>query len=291
VFLLHIYTKIRGGKVLKILLQDKLIFRNEATVDIEDRGYQFGDGVYEVIKVYDGKPFYLNKHLDRLERSALEIKLALPFAIDVIRDNLLELVKETSLIEGHIYLQITRGTSERTHHFPTNTESVFVAYTKKTNRPISQQQNGIKTILTEDIRWLRCDIKSLNLLGNVLAKQQAKESGADEAIFHRGDTVTEGSSTNLFIIKDRIIYTHPANNLILNGITRDVCFEIIENSNYKINQETFSVKDLLAADEVFVTSTTMEIVPVVQIDNKLVGDGNPGIITRSLQSEFEEYIS
>lgn len=273
-----------------VLFQKELIDREDAKVDIEDRGYQFGDGIYEVIKVYNGKPFTMAEHMKRLVRSANELQLTLPYAIEQIEAKLTELIEVNQLTNGHVYMQITRGVSERVHNFPSISTSMLVAYTKETNRPISDQENGIKTILMEDIRWLRCDIKSLNLLGNVLAKQKAKENGAVEAILHRGETVTEGSSSNLFIVKDGVLYTHPKTNLILPGITRDVTLQLAEKINVTVVERAFTVDELLHADEAMITSTTMEITPVVMVDEQELADGKPGEITKQLQAEFNGLI-
>jgi D-alanine transaminase len=271
---------------MKILFQENFVHREDAKVDIEDRGYQFGDGIYEVIKVYNGKAFTFKEHMKRLVRSAAEMRLSLPYPIDQIKENLLKLIEKNQLINGHVYLQITRGVSERVHQFPNSPSSMLVAYTKETERPIAQQKNGIVTVLTEDIRWLRCDIKSLNLLGNVFAKQKAKENGADEAILHRGETITEGSSSNLFIVKDNVLYTHPKTNLILPGITRDVCIALAEKLGISLVEKAFTKEDLLQADEAMITSTTMEITPVIKVDQERIGNGKPGEITKSLQAEF-----
>jgi D-alanine transaminase len=276
---------------MKILFQDNFIAREDAKVDIEDRGYQFGDGIYEVIKVYNGKPFTFIEHMKRLERSADELHLSLPYSVQQIEENILELIEKNQLVNGHVYLQITRGVSERVHNFPERSTSMLVAYTKEAGRPIKQHEHGIKTVLTDDIRWLRCDIKSLNLLGNVLAKQKAKDQGAVEAIFHRGETVTEGSSSNLFIVKDGIMYTHPKTNLILHGITRDVCIQLANNLDVQIVEKAFTIDELLQADEVMITSTTMEITPVVKVDEQDIANGYPGEVTKRLQVEFNKLIN
>lgn len=273
-----------------IIFQNVLMNREEAVVDIEDRGYQFGDGVYEVIRVYDGEFFAFQEHIERLERSTGEIRLAMPMPASELKDQLVQLVEKNELANGFVYLQITRGTAPRTHHFPEHRNSILTAYTKVMERPLRQLKNGISTILADDIRWLRCDIKSLNLLGNVLAKQDAKDLGCTEAIFHRGETVTEGSSSNVFIVKDGVLRTHPANNLILNGITRLKVFEMAAQLGIEIEEQSFTVDELFAADEVFITSTTSEITPVVRIGESLIGRGNPGEVTERLQAAFEKAI-
>src|SRR5690625_1818359 len=205
---------------MKVLFNDKFIERDNAKVDIEDRSYQFGDGIYEVVGVYSGKLFKMKEHLKRLERSANELNISLPYSLEIIERKIEELRSLNNLENGIIYFQISRGTAQRNHNFPSvETKPVFVAYTKEMDQPVEQQNEGVSCILTEDIRWLRCDIKTLNLLGSVLAKQKAIESNCYEAILVRGKTVTEGSSANLFIVRDNRLYTHPANNYILSGIS------------------------------------------------------------------------
>ncbi|SFS59581.1 D-amino-acid transaminase [Marininema halotolerans] len=275
---------------MKVLMNDQITKRNDIIIDIEDRGYQFGDGVYEVIRVYNGNAFYLQEHITRLIRSASELKMTLPYNEERLLTLLNQLVAENQLIEGNIYLQVSRGVAPRSHQFPEHSEAVLIAYTYKAARPLSLLQNGVSTILTEDIRWLRCDIKSLNLLGAVLAKQEAVDAGCHEAILHRNGTVTEGSSTNVAIIKEGTLYTHPADNLILHGITRQIILECANDLCIPVREETFTVEQLFAADEVFISSTTMEIAPVTSIDQKTIGSGTPGPLTHRLQQAFEEKI-
>lgn len=276
--------------IYMILINDKFVARERAFVDIEDRAFQFGDGVYEVIRFYDKKFFKMAEHMKRLERSATEIKLNLPYSINEIEKNLTKLMTDCEEQSGNIYLQITRGATDRVHLFPENTNPDLYAYAMPFERPTENIKNGVKAHLTEDIRWNRCDIKSLNLLANVLAKQEAKENGCFESILHRDNIVTEGSSTNMFIVKDDIIYTHPANNFILNGITRIVVIETIKQNNMQIKEETFSVEDLLNADEVFLTSTTSEVTPIIQVDEAVISDGTPGPVTKKLIRLFENKI-
>jgi D-alanine transaminase len=284
---------IKGGIVMNhVLMNHDLVPRDEAAVDIEDRGYQFGDGVYEVVRIFKGKSFTMDEHLERLERSAKEIQLTLPYDREELKSKLEELRSINAVKDGIIYIQISRGVLPRTHGFPSpEVPPQLVACTKEMKRPLAFQQKGISAILTEDIRWLRCDIKSLNLLGNVLAKQKAADQNCFEAIFHRGETVTEGSSTNVFLIKDGILYTHPATNLILNGITRRKVLEISHQLELRVKEEQFTVQELLAGDEVFITSTTNDIMPVIKIDEQEIGAGSPGQITVRLQEAFNELIA
>lgn len=275
-----------------VLLNDQLVPRREAKVDIEDRGYQFGDGIYEVVRFYNGQTFLMEEHLERLERSAREIRLQLPLSIDELHKRLDQLVKQSACTDGIIYLQVTRGVAPRNHPFPSpEVKAQLVAYTKPYQRPFPQLEQGVKGKLIEDIRWLRCDIKSTNLLGNVLAKQAAKEAGALEAILHRGEIVTEGSSSNVFIVKNGALKTHPATHLILNGITRQIVLQIAQELAIPVIEEPFTVSELLNADEVMVTSTTQEITPICAVNDKKIGAGVPGPLAKRLQEALEEKIA
>jgi D-alanine transaminase len=272
-----------------VLMNHDIVSRKNALVDIEDRAYQFGDGIYEVIRVYNGNSFMMDEHMTRLERSAKEIQLDLPYSIDELKNRLKELLSLNSLQGGIIYLQISRGVAPRLHGFPVPAvPAQLIAYTTKMERPTTKLKNGIHTILTEDIRWLRCDIKSLNLLGNVMAKQKAANSNCFEAIQHRRQVITEGSSTNIFIVQDGILYTHPATNLILNGITRVKVLELCENLKLTVEEKSFTIDQFLQADEAFITSTTSEVMPVIRVNDQEIGPGIPGPLTVKLQQAFAE---
>ena len=271
-----------------ILLNDEFITREKASIDIEDRGYQFGDGVYEVVRIYKGDFFELDAHLERFERSANEIRIKIPYKTNELKGKLEKLLSINHIHSGHIYMQVTRGVSPRNHPFPDKSEPVLVAYTKEYEVEPSRLPG--RAMFTEDIRWLRCDIKSLNLLGNVLAKQEANEKGFDEAIFHRGETVTEGSSTNVFMIKKRVLYTHPANHLILDGITRRKILSAAANIGLQVKEEAFTKQELLESDEMFISSTTQEVRPIIEVNGQQIGNGKVGDVTASLQAEFEKDI-
>lgn len=264
-------------------------FHDDAvTLDINDRGYQFGDGVYEVVRVYDGRLFTAREHFERLVRSAGEISIALELTVDDYIELCQQLIDKNHLVSGNIYIQITRGVAVRNHAFPAGASPVTLMYAYEAARPVEGMQSGVNVITAEDFRWLRCDIKSLNLLANVLNKQKAVEAGAVEAIQIRDGIITEGASTNVYRIKDGTIYTHPVNHLILNGITRRVIKECADEQSIPFVEEAFDVEQLLSADEVFISSTTLEVTPVRQIDEQIIGE--PGPITRKLQQAFEEKI-
>ncbi|RLL47778.1 D-amino-acid transaminase [Oceanobacillus piezotolerans] len=274
----------------KMLFNDSIMDRKKV-IDIEDRGYQFGDGIYEVVGIYNGRAFLLDEHLERLQRSAKELKINIPYSVNRLKEQLLELVKINGLKEGVIYLQISRGVAERWHQFPVEEVApVLVAYTKEEETLKEEEDNGATAILTQDIRWLRCDIKTLNLLPNVLGKQKATEKQAVEAIFHRGDIITEASASNVFIVKGSVLYTHPANHFILNGITRRKVIDLCNELDLDVREETYSVSDLLSADEVFITATKLDIVPIIRIDEVLIGEGIPGKYTTRILQAYRDII-
>ncbi|WP_339195455.1 D-amino-acid transaminase [Solibacillus sp. FSL R5-0449] len=273
------------------LWNDQIVKNEEVLVDKEDRGYQFGDGVYEVVKVYNGELFTATEHIDRFYSSAEKIRITVPYTKDKLHQLLHELVEANNIDTGHVYFQITRGAGPRNHIFPgDNVKPVITGNTKENPRPLENFEKGVKATFVEDIRWLHCDIKSLNLLGAVLAKQEAYEKGCYEAILHRDEIITEGSSSNIYGIKEGVLYTHPANNLILNGITRQVIIKCAAEIGLPVNEQAMTKEQLLAMDEVIVSSTTSEVTPVIEIDGKVIGNGTPGEWTRKLQAQFETKI-
>lgn len=274
-----------------VIINGEFINRTEAKIDIEDRGYQFGDGVYEVIRVYNGKMFTAKEHLERLIESGKKINMKISYSVEELRNLLTELIEKNQLSSGTIYMQVTRGVSPRNHAFPSSPiHHTFVANTKVADRPFENMKTGVKTILVEDIRWLLCDIKSLNLLGNIMAKQKAVEAGCFEAIQHRGDTVTEGGSSNVSIIKDGKVITHPANNLILNGITRRKVIEVCLCNDIPVEERAFTLEELKQADEAFISGTTVEVTPIIEIAGEKVGNGAPGALTKHIQELFYQAI-
>ncbi|MDH9160865.1 MULTISPECIES: D-amino-acid transaminase [Staphylococcus] len=275
----------------KVLINEQLLEEHDAKVPYNDRGYVFGDGIYEYVRIYDNHLFTARPHFERLLRSAAEIGLDLKHDVDSIIELVQELINANGVVNGGVYIQVTRGAAPRDHAFPTpSVEANIMAFTKSYDRPYKQLEEGINAVTTEDVRWLRCDIKSLNLLGNVLAKELATKYNAKEAIQHRGDIVTEGSSSNVYVIKDGEIYTHPTNNYILNGITRRVIKSIAEEKQIPFNEETFTLDFLENADEIIVSSTSIEVTPVIKLNGNPVGDGQVGPITKELQEGFNRYI-
>ncbi len=274
-----------------LLWNGKLVEEEQVRVSYRDRGYYFGDGIYEVFRLYEGILFEKEAHLDRLYNSLREIKIELKWSREQLSDMLDELAATSGKVDGILYIQFTRGEAKRAHIFPEVCEAVMLGYCEPLARPADLIENGIEAITLEDIRWLRCHIKSLNLLANTLAKQEAVEAGAKEAILIRNnDTVTECTASNLLIVKDGVIYTHPNGNLILDGITKQVVKRLAHELDIPYVEQTFGKQQLLDADEVFLTSTIMEATPIIVIDGRPVGTGTPGPVTRRLQVAYVEMV-
>ncbi|QDP39593.1 D-amino-acid transaminase [Radiobacillus deserti] len=269
-----------------VLSQQEFVDRHSLTYPFEERGLQFGDGVYEVIRVYNGDYYLKKEHVDRLFRSAEAVKIKLPFTKEELDANLRQLLSQNNVTDdAKVYLQATRGSATRDHAFPT-VEANFYAYVEDLPRPEDKLRNGVSAILRPDERWQNCYIKSLNLLPNVLAKQEAKEHGAYEAILHRDEKVTECSSSNIYIVKKGTVYTHPETNQILHGCVRGRIKQLACQDNIPFVEAAFSVAQLMDADEVFVTSSTSEVMPIVHIEDQRIGDGKPGPITCKLQHAY-----
>ena len=264
--------------------EEKFIPINEKVIPIQERGHQFGDGVYEVIRVYRQIPFLLNEHLDRLERSAHAILLKLPFTRDRMNVIIHEGICRSGIDEAEVYLQVTRGIAPRIHSFPKATPQFSMTVREARKFDPIKRNHGINVWLTDDERWANCYIKSLNLLPNVLAKQIAVSNGADEAILTKEGNITEGSSSNVFVIKDQIVYTPPATKNILHGITRATVLKICQNLNVICKEKNFDVPFLLDADEVFITSTSYEIMPIAFINNHELPKSKT--LTKQLQKEY-----
>lgn len=263
---------------------------NETNISPFDRGFLFADGVYESIRSYNHKLFRYEDHLERLRRSLKEIRIDFS-ELASIEEIIYELIKQNEIkSEAFVYLQITRGTAiPRTHHFPTEkTDPTIFISVKELIESSEERENGVKVILQEDIRWLRCDIKSTSLLPVVLASQKAKEENAEEAILVRDGLITEGTHTNFFAVKDETVFTAPKSRLILEGITRKVVLEFCEKFKMDYREEFINKDELKNFTEFFITSTTKEVTPVTEIDYWKVNQGEPGKITKSLQAVFKK---
>ncbi|MDI6869001.1 MAG: D-amino-acid transaminase [Coprothermobacterota bacterium] len=263
----------------------------EAKVSIEDRGFQFADGVYEVVRVYDGKPFTFREHLKRLRQSATQIELDFKIKDDELEEIGQKLVSRSGLKDAELYIQITRGVAPRSHVFPKEI-SPTVLLSIRSVRPLPEGalENGLSAITLPDERWSRCHIKSISLLPNVLAKEKARRVGAYEAIFIRNGIVTEGASSNVFLLLEGVLRTPPADWRILRGITRDLVLKIAGSEGLPFKEEEFGLEKLYSAEEVFITSTAIEILPVVEIDKRKIGTGKPGAVQSLLYQKFKQLV-
>jgi D-alanine transaminase len=271
-----------------VYLNGEFLPASEARVSVDDRGFLFADGLYEVVRIYSGRPYEMNEHLGRM-RSGLD-SLRIDFDdMDGVREIALRLLKENDVRgDGVIYVQITRGAAPRKHHFPPpdTRPTVYIAARPYTPYPAESWEDGVGAITVPDTRWPRCDIKSISLLPNILANQAAQEAGVFEAILVRDGVVTEGSHSNVWAVRDGRLLTYPASNYILSGITRARVFELADSLGIEAAEEPFRIEDVPALDEVFLSGTTTEIMPVVRIDGTDVVDGEPGPITRRLMDAF-----
>ncbi len=256
---------------------------SEATVSIDDRGFQFGDGVYEVVRTYRGQPFELEAHLDRLDRSAKELGITQPYSRAQWVGWIGQGLSQAGYQEAKVYLQITRGAAPRDHAFPQGiTPTVVMTVRQLHPLDSAMRRAGVTACTSEDFRWGRCDIKSLNLLGNVLAREEARKAGVFEAILVKDGLVTEGSLSNVMAVQSGAVVTAPEGSRILSGVTRTVVLGLAKQEQIPVEERFLSVEALYAADEVFLTGTTIEVVGVVSIDGKTIGSGQPGPITRRL---------
>lgn len=279
---------------MKVLWNEEIVDESEVKIDIEDRGYQFGDGIYEVIRIYDGYMYMENEHLDRLWVSAEKIRMTLPFTREELSQRLHRLAQEVGLENARVYFQVTRGTAKpRLHDFPDPKEvqPVLMADIQPASRPSAKQNIGIRAGFVEDKRWLHCDIKSISLLGNIMALDEAQQKGYDEAVLVRDGIVTEASASNLWMVKDEVLYTHPDGNLVLPGIAKIKIRELVKALGIELKEEAFTEKELLAADECFKTSSVAEIMPIIEIDNQTIGDGTPGKVTKKLLNAYIESVN
>lgn len=261
----------------------------QAAVHIEDRGYQFADGIYEVIAVRGGKLLDEEPHLRRLHRSLDELRIPAPIGDAALGIVLREVVRRNGVETGIVYLQITRGVAPRDHAFPKSAKPTLVVTSKARRRPDPRpSEDGIGVITIPDIRWHRCDIKSIALIANVLGKQRAREAEVFEAWQIDSDgRITEGTSTNAWIVTDdATVVTRAADNAILNGVTRLVVLDIVAREGYRFDERPFTVEEAKAAREAFLTSTTSDLLPVVRIDGAPVGDGKPGPLSRKLRAAY-----
>ena len=262
---------------------------SDGKISIFDRGFLFADGVYEVTAVIGGRLVDYEPHMARLERSLGELRMGWPCTKDELRDMHLEMVKRNALREGIIYMQVTRGAADRDFKFPKDAKPSLVAFTQEmTLVDNANARTGVKVVTTPDIRWARRDIKTVMLLAPVLGKQEAYEKGAHEAWMVEDGFVTEGTSSNAYIVKDGRVITRELSNSILAGCTRRALFRLAKDHGVVIEERQFTPEEAYAADEAFLTSASQFVMPIVDIDSQRIGGGQPGPVTRKLRELFLE---
>lgn len=273
-----------------VYLNGNYLPREEATISVDDRGFLFADGAYEVVRIVRGRPHLLQEHLDRMAIGLAALRIEFD-GVDGLTEVAHRLVEENELQEdATLYLQVTRGSAPRKHAFPApeTPPTVFAMARPFTPHPEKLYEDGVPVITVPDIRWARCDIKSIALLPNVLANQQAREAGMHEALLVRDGVVLEGSQSNLFAVRDGTLITYPSCNYILSGITRALVLEIADRLGIPAREGPVYLEQLDRVDELFLTGTTTEVMPIRSVDGNPIGGGKPGPITRRLLAAYRE---
>lgn len=273
-----------------VYLNGEFLPADKAKVSVYDRGYLLGDGVYEVIPVYAGKAFLLDRHLQRLQNSLDGVRIENPHSDEHWTQMIDELIANNNGGDQSLYLQVTRGVAPRDHIFPIGVApSVFMMSNALHPVAESWKTEGIKAITTTDIRWMRCDIKAITLLANSLMKQLAQDAGAQEALLIRDNYLTEGSASNAYAVIDGVIFTAPKDEKVLPGITRDLIIELAAQADMPLHERAVSESALRNADEIWISSSTKEVVPVTLLDGEIVGSGKPGPIWQQMHALFQQY--
>jgi D-alanine transaminase len=275
---------------MKVFLNGRLVPLEQATVSVLDRGFVFGDGVYEVVPAYSRVPFRLDEHLARLERSLGETRIRNPYSRAEWRKHIYQLIDAQPFEDQGIYFQVTRGVAKRDHAFPKGVEpTVFMMSNPLTNPPAAQVEKGGVAVSALDNRWLRCDIKSISLIGNCLLRQLSADEGAAETILFRDGKLTEASASNVFIVKGGVIQSPPKSNLILPGITYDVVVELARANAMPLELRDVAEAEVRGADELWVTSSSKEVLAIVELDGKRIGDGRPGPVFRRMYQLYQDF--
>lgn len=275
---------------IQVYLNGEYLPLEQAKISVLDRGFIFGDGVYEVIPAYHRQLFRIEHHLQRLQQSLDGIRINNPLSPEQWQEVLTRIVELNPGEDQSIYLQITRGIAQRDHAFPQGTSpSVFVMSTPLLTTSPEKFQHGVATVTLDDIRWQYCHIKAIALLPNILLRQQALDQGAAEAILVRNGYVTEGAASNIFMVKDGTVFTPPNSPRLLPGITRDLVVELCQQHAIPCHEENFTLEQMLQADEAWLTSSTKELLPVIKIDDTVIGTGQPGPLCHKLFTLFQEY--
>ena len=273
-----------------VYLNGKLVPIEDAKVSVLDRGFIFGDGVYELVPVYSRVPFRLDEHLARLERSLGEAKIRNPHSRAQWRDIVYRVIDAQPFEDQGVYFQVTRGVAKRDHAFPNSVEpTVFMMSNPLVNPPQAAVERGGAAVSAVDNRWLRCDIKSISLFGNVLLRQLSAEAEAAETILFRDGKLTEASASNVFIVKRGTIVSPPKSSLILPGITYDVIAELAHANGLPMEFRDVAEAEVRAADEIWVSSSSKEVFAIVALDGRQIGDGRPGPLFRRMYQLYQEF--
>jgi D-alanine transaminase len=263
-----------------------------ASIPVLDRGFIFGDGIYEVVPAYHKRPFRLEQHLNRLQRSLTEVRIENPHSRDEWRAIIDRLIGSSPAEDLIVYLQVTRGVAKRDFAFPAGVRPTVFAMVSPLTRPsAAQRDGGLRAISVPDLRWLRCDIKSVSLLGAVLARQQAAERGLDEVVQHRDERLTEGSASNVWVVKAGRVLAPPRDNLILEGIRYGFVQELCEQAAIPFEVRILSMDEVRRADELMLSAATRELLPIVELDGQRIGDGRPGPVYRQLRRGYDAAIA
>jgi D-alanine transaminase len=273
-----------------VFLNGRFLPIEDAKVPVLDRGFIFGDGVYELVPVYSRTPFRVDEHLARLERSLAEVRIKNPYARAQWREIVDKLIDQQPFDDQGVYFQVTRGVAKRDHAFPAGVEpTVFLMSNPLVNPPRELVEKGAAAVTAVDNRWLRCDIKSISLLGNCLMRQLSADVGATETIMFRDGRLTEASASNVFIVAKGVIIGPPKSNLILPGITYDVVVEIAQAQRLPLELREVAEAEVRSADEVWVTSSSKEVLAIVTLDGKPVGDGKPGAMFKRIYQAYQDF--
>jgi len=261
----------------------------ERILGVEDRGFQFGDAVYEVFKFLGKRPIFLLDHFQRMQNGLQEIEIPVPWDETSFQTMVRELLQRTSFADGIVYVQVTRGEAERAHFWPEDIAPTAIAYTRRFKFPdAAKKERGIRVITADDRRWHGCNVKSVNLLANALAKKRAQRANADEAILLAEHFVREGASSNFFAVKNGRVITHPLDEHILPGVVRDRVIGLALAAKIRVDERPLREAELFDLDEAFITSTTQGVMPIAEIDGRVIANSRRGEVTTGLQKAFDE---
>ncbi len=276
----------------QVWLNGEFVRLGDAKVSVLDRGFVFGDGIYEVVPVYRGKPFRMEAHIARLQRSLAEIRIETGRTTDDWKALFLEVLQRSGMEDCIVYLQVTRGVAKRDHRFPADSRPTIFCMASPRKPPSAQaREQGLSAVAMPDLRWLNCHIKSVSLLGNVLAKQHAVDAGVDEVIQFRGDALTEGASCNIWVVRNGELLAPRRNHLILEGIRYGLLEELAQKAGITLRECIVTRNDVDHADELMLSSATTEVLPITRFEGRPVGKGVPGPVYQALRASYDAVLA